>query len=136
MLHLSLLAVIARFVVYSVNVYEKINSFTANGLLIITKDLQRLRARFSHTHLCNLETPERGDAKLGRQFPAPSCLCPSACVHTHTRCTNQSHSRSFYQPVCLLAFNGPQPCTKPDLITLMVSEEGPHGQPAFVTMQS
>lgn len=33
MLHLSLLAVIALFVVYSLNAYKKINSFTANGLL-------------------------------------------------------------------------------------------------------
>lgn len=83
-LHPSLLAVIAWFVVYSLNVYEKINSLTANGLLIITKDPQRLGTRFSHTHLCNLEMPERGEGKLGGQPPVPNCQCPSACMHTHT----------------------------------------------------
>jgi len=78
MLHPSLLAVIVLFAVYSLNVYEKINSFAGKGLLIITKDLQRLRARYSHTHLHNLEMPEWGEGKRGRQPPAPSCLCLSA----------------------------------------------------------
>lgn len=42
MLHPSLLAALAWFVVYFLNVCEKINSVTANGLLVVTQYPQGL----------------------------------------------------------------------------------------------
>lgn len=78
--HLSLLAVIARFVVYSLNVYGKINSFTANGLLN-QRSTKAQGQTFSY-----LLVPSRG-AREGRGEAGEAAPCPKLpmylCLHAH-----------------------------------------------------
>lgn len=104
--HQSLLAATALFAVCSLNVYEKINSFAANGLLIITEDQQRLWARFSSICLRNGEAQERHEGSWARHFsPHTVCVDPHTWVHmrVHRSWQLQASSLAYLpQTVCSL----------------------------------
>lgn len=97
--HQSLLAATALFVVCSLNVYEKINSFAANGLLIITEDQQRLWARFSSIRLRNGEAQEWREGSWARH-PSPCAVRVDPCTWAHTR-VHRSWQLHACSPACL-----------------------------------